>query len=243
MDMQAIKEEVRLELTGDVVDLELSDASLTKIVNKSLREIQRYIDTLSMVTVPFSKCIDVSDPDVFPYKVSAIVGVRRAEGYMVEANTENASTTMDPMYASQWQILSGLGRVTNLSDYAYNYASWNTILQIKNTTSTDLAFHFDKISNKLYINISSNLPETITILFIPRFDDVSQLTSDFWIDVLVRMAVAQTKIAVGRVRSKFKQSNALWVLDGDTLLQEGTTELSALRQELKDSTQLVYGID
>jgi hypothetical protein len=57
------------------------------------------------------------------------------------------------------------------------------------------------------------------------------------------MAVAQTKIAVGRVRSKFKQSNALWVLDGDTLLQEGTTELAALRQELKDSTQLVYGID
>lgn len=238
MDMQAIKDEVRLELTGDVVDLELSDASLTKIVNKSLREIQRYIDTLSMVTIPFSKCIDMSS-----YKVSAIVGVRRAEGYMVEANAENNSATMDPMYASQWQILSGLGNVHNLTDYAYNYASWNTILQIKNTTSTDLAFHFDKISNKLYINISSNLPETITVLFVPRFDDVSQITSDFWIDVLVRMAVAETKIAVGRVRSKFKQSNALWVLDGDTLLQEGTTELTALRQELKDGTQLVYGID
>jgi ribosomal protein L10 len=57
------------------------------------------------------------------------------------------------------------------------------------------------------------------------------------------MAVAQTKVAVGRVRSKFKQSNALWVLDGDSLLEEGKTELTNLRQELKDSTQLVYGID
>lgn len=238
MDMQAIKEEVRLELTGDVLDLELSDASLTKIVNKSLREIQRYIDTVALETVPFSKCIDVSN-----LKVSAVIGVRRSEGYMVEADAENATATMDPMYASQWQMLSGLGNLHNMTDYAYNYASWNTVLQIKNTTSTDLAFHFDKISNKLYINISSNLPESITIMYIPRFDDVSQITSDFWIDNLIRLAVANSKIAVGRVRSKFKQSNALWSLDGDILLQEGTTELTALREKLEASSQLVYGID
>lgn len=237
MDMQAIKEEIRFELTGDILDLELSDASLTKIVNKSLREVQRYIDTVAIVTVPFSKCIDLTD-----YKVSSVVGIRRSEGFMVESTEDNGGV-MDPMYASQWQILSGLGNVVNLTDYAYNFASWNTILQIKNTTSTDLAFHFDKLTNKLYVNVSSNLPKTITVLFIPRFDDVSQITSDFWIDVLVRMAAAESKIAVGRVRSKFKQSNALWTMDGDTLLQEGNTELTNLRQELKDSTQLVYGID
>ncbi len=237
MDMQAIKEEIRVNLTGDVVELELSDTSLTKIVNNCLREIQRYIDTIAVVTLPYSKCIDLSD-----YKISSVIGVRRSEGYMIEGDS-TGSAVMDPMYASQWQILSGLGNVTNLNDYAYNYASWNTLLQIKNTTSTDLAHYFDKITNKLYINISSNLPQTITVLYVPRFEDVSQITSDFWIDVLVRMAVAQTKIAVGRVRSKFKQSNALWVLDGDTLLQEGTTELNTLREELRSSTQLVYGID
>lgn len=236
MDMKAIKEEIQLKLTGDILDMELSDASLTKIVNSSLREIQRYIDTVTIVTIPYSKCIDMTE-----YKVSAVIGVRRSEGYMVESSDNKA--VMDPMYASQWQILSGLGNVRNLTDYAYNYASWNTILQIKNTTSTDLAFHYDKMSNKLYINVSSNLPETITVIYVPRFDDVSQITSDFWIDVLIRHAVAQTKIVVGRVRTKFKQSNALWVLDGDTLLQEGTTELAALREELRSSTQLVYGID
>lgn len=237
MDMQAIKDEVQLKLTGDVVEMELSDASLTKIINSSLREIQRYIDTIAVVTIPFTKCIDMT-----PYKVSSVIGVRRAVGYTSDTE-ETTAGLMDPMYASQWQILSGMGNVGYMTDYTYNYAAWNTLLQIKNTTSTDLASYFDKISNKLYINVSSNLPDKITILYIPRFDDVSQITSDFWIDVLIRMAVAQTKIAVGRVRSKFKQSNALWVLDGDTLLQEGITELTNLRQELKDSTQLVYGID
>lgn len=238
MDMQAIMDEVRFELTGDVLDLELSDASLVKIVNKSLREIQRYIDTIAIATIPFSKCIDVSG-----LNASSIIGVRRSEGFMVEANPEETTATMDPMYASQWQMLSGLGNMGNMTDYAYNYASWNTVLQIKNTTSTDLAFHFDKIKNQLYINVSSNLPESITVLYIPRFDDVSQITSDFWIDNLIRLATANAKIVVGRVRSKFKQSNALWSLDGDTLLQEGTAELTALREKLEASSQLVYGID
>jgi len=238
MDMEMLKNEIRLQLTGDVVDFELSDASLIKVINSSLREIQRYIDTFSLITVPFSKCIDME-----PYKVNSVIGVRRAEGFMAEADDNGNSVTMDPMYASQWQILSGLGNIYNMTDYAYNYASWSTISQIRNTTSTDLAHYFDKFKNQLYINVSTNLPKNITIIYIPRFDDVSQITSDFWQDVLVRLSVAQTKIVVGRVRTKFKQTNALWTLDGDTLLQEGTTELMNLRQELKDSTQLVYGID
>ena len=49
MDMQAIKDEIVLKLTGDVLDLELSDASLVKIINSSLREIQRYIKLLILL--------------------------------------------------------------------------------------------------------------------------------------------------------------------------------------------------
>ena len=63
MDMTAIMDEVRLKLTGDVVDLELSDASLIKIINSCLREVQRYIDTFGVITVPFKKCIDVIATD------------------------------------------------------------------------------------------------------------------------------------------------------------------------------------
>lgn len=238
MDMQAIIDEIRLALTGDVLDLELSDASLTKIVNKSLREVQRYIDTVAILTLPYSKCIDLST-----YRISAVIGIRRAEGYVASSETNTNSGVMDPMYASQWMILSGTGNVKNMTDYAYNYASWNTILQVRNTTSTDLAFFFDKPNSKLYVNVSSNLPSKITILYIPRFDNVEEVTSDFWIDVLVRMATAESKIAVGRIRTKFKQANAPWSLDGDTILAKGEEELAALRQELKDSTQLVYGQD
>lgn len=238
MDMQAIKEEILLKLTGDVTEFELTDSTLTRIVNSSLREVQRYIDTFKMITIPFKPCVDLSE-----YQVSSVVGVRRSEGYMVESEEQGSSATMDPLYASQWQLLSGMGNISYLNDYAHNYAAWNTLLQIRNTTSTDLAHFFDKTANKLYINVSSGAPDTVTVMYIPRFNDVSEITSDYWIDILVRMSVATAKITVGRVRTKFTQSNALYTLDGDKLLEEGTNELTNLRTELKADTQLVYGID
>lgn len=238
MDIQAIKDEIILKLTGDVTALELSDASLTKIINSALRETQRYIDTVKFLTIPYSKCVDMK-----PYKVNSVVKVMRAEGYLNAEQATESGMTLDPMYASQWQILTGTGNVANMQNYIYNLASWNTIMQIRNTTSTDMAHIYDKSEEKLYVNVSSNLPTKMTVMFIPRYDDVSQITSDFWIDVIVRMSVAIAKTTVGRVRSKFKQSNALWVMDGDALIEEGNAELTALRQELKDNTQLSYPYD
>lgn len=237
MDMQAIKDEVLLKLTGNVVSFELTDATLTMVVNSALREVQRYIDTFRFVTVPYARCIDVSE-----HNISSVIAIKRTEGYLV--STDNGSYGIsDPMYASYWQLFSTSGNIYNMSDFAYNYASWNTLSQIRNTISTDLSYYFEKSTNKLYVNVSTGQPKEITIMYIPQFKDVSEITSDFWIDVLVRMSVALAKITVGRVRTKFKQSNAPWVMDGDQILEEGNTELTNLRQELKDSTQLVYGID
>ena len=238
MDIQAIKDEIILKLTGDVTALELSDASLTKIINSALRETQRYIDTVKFITIPYSKCVDMK-----PYKVNSVIKVMRSEGYLNAEQATESGMTLDPMYASQWQILTGTGNVANMQNYIYNLASWNTIMQIRNTTSTDMAHLYDKSDEKLYVNISSNFPTKMTVMFIPRYDDVSQIQSDYWIDVIVRMSVAIAKTTVGRVRSKFKQSNALWSLDGDALIEEGNTELTNLRQELKDSTQLSYPYD
>jgi hypothetical protein len=72
---------------------------------------------------------------------------------------------------------------------------------------------------------------------------VEQITSDFWIDVLMRLSKALTKITLGRIRGRYTQSNALWVSDAPTMLQEGQTELTELRNYLQTNTQLLYAID
>lgn len=97
----------------------------------------------------------------------------------------------------------------NLQNYVMNYASYNTLLQVRNTMSTDLNFKEDKHANKLYINVSYDTISNITIEYIPIFKTVEQVTSDYWIDILQRYALALVKYGLGRVRTRFTQSNAL----------------------------------
>ena len=237
IDIQAYRDEIKLKLTGNVLDLELDDSTLDSLINSSLREIQRYIDTTKMVTIPYQACIDMSE-----YNVSSVSRVFRSEGYGVGESGTGEAISYDPMYMGMWQMMSGNGNLYNISDWSYNYAAWNTSLQIRNTLSTDLLFIYDKTGNKLYINCGFDHPQNITIEYVPRFNDVSEITSDFWIDMLINHATAQAKVTVGRIRSRFTQPNALWEQDTN-ILQEGLDELADLRGRMKEATYLQYPID
>lgn len=205
---------------------------------------QRYLSATSLITIPFSKCIDMSNiigPDGQPVKISSVSRVYRSKGF-VDNGSANTTAAVDPMYASQWQLLSGTGNLYNFQNYVYDYSAWNTLLQIRNTVSTDLAFRYDKASNKLYINIASNDPTNITVEYVPRYDSVEEVVSDYWIDILVKLAVAITKITLGRIRSRYIQSNALWQNDVN-ILQEGLDEYKEIQNYLQANLQLVYPID
>lgn len=238
MDMSAYVDEIKLALSANLLDLELEDSVFVSVVNSSLREVQRYIGTKSLITVPYSGCIDCKQ-----YKISSVTGIYRAESYMVSDNGEGYGSIQDPMYVAQWQMLAGNGGIYGINKFAANFAAWNEALQMRNTISTDLAYRYDKPSEKLYVNCAYDVPQAITIEYIPRFDDVSQITSDYWIDVLQRMSIAKAKIALGRVRSRFTISNALWAQDGETILAEGREELAAIRQYLQDNYMLSQSFD
>ena len=162
MQMQAYVDEIKLNLTGGVLHLEIDDATIMKIVNSALREVQRYIDTTVLETMPFQRCIDLN-----PRKINSVVQIYRAEGFT--SDTVSDSMLQDPMLVQQWQLLAGNGNVLSMTDYAMNYAAWSTSLQIRNTLSTDLAFRYDKNTNQLYINTSSGVPTLITVEYIPRY--------------------------------------------------------------------------
>lgn len=235
MDITAYRDEIKLRLTGGVLDTELTDDVLNRIINASLREIQRYICSTKVITIPFKRCIDLTE-----YKVNSVSRVMRTQGYATDNSTLSLT---DPMYVSQWQLLAGPGNLSNFQNYAYNYMTWNTLLQTRSASSTDLAFIFDKSTNQLYINTASDTPANITIMYVPRYDTVEDVKSDYWIDMICRLAVANAKVIVGRIRSKYTQSNALWTLDGEALLAEGNAELTELRNYLQTNTQLLYVVD
>lgn len=243
MDIAGYRDEIKLRLTGNLLELELDDPTIDKIIQAALRELQRYICSTKLITVPYKTCIDLSDindTNNVPIKVSSVSRVYRTES--VNSNSDTGQTFSDPLQLAQWQVLAGLGNMNQMQNYMYNYAAWSTTMQIRNTLSTDLAFRYDKDSNKIYINTTIGTPRDITIEYIPRFDDVKEIKSDYWIDILVRLCVALTKVTIGRIRTRYTQSNALWQQDTG-ILDEGNAELSELRQQLEQNSQLVYPID
>ena len=249
MTKQEYIEYVKFIVTGGRTRLEIPDETIGKFVDFSLQEIRRYLDETQLITVPFAKVIDLTDS-----MVSSVVKVYRTEGYTGDTTEGITTSEIDPMYAQQWMAFSSGGTMYNLNNYVLNYLAYNTLLQMKNTLSTELNFReilHDKghdLKNPtdkhlLYVNSSYDRPVNITIEYVPTYTEVEQITSDYWIDILKRLSVAHVKIALGRIRSKYTQSNAPWSLDGATMLQEGNEELKELREVLRTNSVLFYPVD
>lgn len=232
-----VVEEIKLELTGGLLDLEIEDVQIELAIKKALRELQRYWDESSFVTVPFESCIDLNK---YQLDSCAIVKVYRMTG-MGEGGSDITAMT-DPLYAQQFMIFSNAGTMFNLQDYVMNYAAWTTMCQTRNTISTDLSFREDKHNHKLYIN-SMSAPGYVTIEFIPKLNSVEDIQSDYWQDILVKLSTAIVKVVLGRIRTRFTQSNALWAQDGEKLLEEGNTELKELRELLRVNSNLIFAAD
>ena len=240
MRLEDIIDEIRLELTGYVLDMEITDETIVSVVKKALRELERFWDETTLITVPWASCIDL-EGDFFQEKVSSIVKVYRTEGI---GDASGGYTVMsDPVQVAQFAIFSNGGTMYNLNDYVMNYASYMTMNQIRNTMSTDMSFKEDRHNKKLYINRASSTPSMVTIEYIPKLTCVEDIQSDYWKDILIKYSVALTKIVLGRIRTRFTQSNALWTQDGDKILEEGNTELKELRELLRLNSNMIYIID
>lgn len=239
MKLDEVIDEIKLELTGQILDMEITDETIVQVVKKALRELERYFDESTMITCPFASCINL-DGEFFREKVSSIVKVYRSEG--MGESTEGLSVMTDPVYMAQFAIFSNGGTMYNLQDYIMNYASWMTLGKIRNTMSTELTFQEDRHNKKLYIN-NYQAPSMITIEYIPKLTSVEDIQSDYWIDILVRYCVALTKVVLGRIRTRFTQSNSLWVQDGEKILEEGNTELKELREVLRVNSNMVFLLD
>ena len=238
MKLEEILDELKIELTGYVLDMEIADETLVSIINKALRELTRYWDESKLITIPYASCIDL-DGEFFNERVSSIVKVYRTEGM---GDSGGVSVMNDPVQMAQFAIFSNGGTMYNLNDYVMNYASWMSMYQIKNTMSTDMSFREDRHNKKLYIN-NYNAPSMVTIEYIPKLKTVEDIQSDYWIDILIKYCVALTKVVLGRIRTRFTQTNALWTQDGEKILEEGNTELKELRERLTVNANMIYIID
>lgn len=221
-------EDIKISLGAPIVEVEIEEL-LGLLVDKAFREVSRFITETRFKTVTY-----VGAPiDTSVMKINTVIGLLRTSNPSRVADITDvyALSTLNVANASSTNVL--------LSDYLYR----TQMNQLKSTISTDLDFTYDKEDRKLYVNTFYPTPSALTIVYIPEFVDVSEVTEMYWINLIQRLALAFSKEALGRVRGKYELSSSLYKLDGDKLLSEGITERDAVRQELSDNNDLAFPMD
>ena len=219
-------EDIKISLGAPVVDLEVEEL-LGKLVDKAFREVKRYIVETRFLTLPYSDAgIDLTE-----YKVDSVIQIFRAK------NPNRVADFSDIYALSSVYNANTTSTSLLMSDYLYR----TQLHQLKSGMSTDLDFTYDKPI--LHIATFYPRPDKVTIAYIPDFQDVSEVKEQFWINYINRLALANTKEALGRVRGKYKLSSSLYSLDGDTLVSEGIAERDAIRAELNDISDVVFPMD
>lgn len=219
---------IKSRLGAPVVEVELDDNEIGVLVDDAFKEVSRYITETRFVTIPFANCIDISN-----CPINTVVQIFRTQNPSRVGNFTDiyALSTLNTANMSTTNLL--------LSDYLYR----TQVNQIKSTITTDLDFTFDKEGQKLYVSTFYPNPSKITLVYIPEFSDVSEVTEQYWINYIKRLSLARVKEAVGRVRSKYELSSSLYKLDGDRLVSEGIAEADAVISELNENSDICLPID
>lgn len=252
-------EELELKITGDILECELDSHNLERVVKSAIRELQRYYTEGVLINASFSPCIHLDKlvigtkiledgTEEKEYltkdKISSVTAVFRDRGLAVDSDSEGGHIGMtDPMQMAQWQLLGGMGNITGFQDATQNFMAYSTTQMLRNTLSTDMFFRYDRKSNCLYINASTGNPSNVCIEYIPVINRVEDIDSIYWLDMLMLLSMALVKVTLGRIRTKFTQSNSLWQNDGATILAEGQQELQDIREKLLANSNLFYPID
>lgn len=218
---------VKLQLGGSILDISI-EKDLPFIVEKvAFEELKNYMQTIHTMTTSFNTVINLKDKHVANVK------------YILRNRNNNVTITgMDTnlfVYQTQGQY--------GINQWAKDQITYNLMInQVRNTLSTDLDFNYDKVNEVLYVYAQYPIPPSITIGYVPEFQDVSEIYVPYWMNYLRRLSVAYAKEFEGRVRSKYTLNSASYNLDGDRLLSEAQQELSAIREELNGNVNIMHTI-
>ena len=230
MTMSEIVEQVSFMLGLSASD-NVEDVQPEKAVQIAFRELKRYMKTLVDKTVPFSTRLDLVK-----------LGITTKNVLNVQAAKPRIGLTMSSIdsgnvfqVAASTNVYSSVGNTTSIN--IDPIMTEMAMAQVRNTLSTDFQWKYDVHNQVVYCTHRDPKPQSVTIRYVPDYQDVSEIISNTWQDYLIRLSEAYMKLSLGRARSKYRVEGSNVSLDGETLLQEANDQLAQIRQELDTKKQ------
>ena len=225
MTMDEIVNQVSF-LLGFPANKNVEGLQIEQAVLVAFRELKRYIRTPVDKTVSYSPRLDLKKLDIHTNTVLSVFAAIPRIGLTL--NTIDAGNVFQVAAAVNTYSMIGNTTSLNIDPIMTEMA----MAQVRNTLGTDFQWTWDRQNEVIYCAHRDPRPAVVTIRYVPDYQDVSEVKGNTYIDYLVRMSVANMKIALGRTRSKYTIEGSNVSLDGDTLLTEGNAELETIRSEL-----------
>ena len=221
-------------LGGSVVDIELED-DIGKFIDLALFKVQPYINSTKFMTLPLQPVIDLKNKGV--YSVTTVYSGAIPVNTGVSSSLTDGSLLFGTSYANAFDPMIGIGSVDSIAISLLT----NQVITTATGSSTEIDFIYK--DRKLYVNQVNLSATEITIEYVPMYEFVDDVTDPYWCHYILNIAIALTKIALGRARGKYRISNLSYEMDSDTLISEGNTELETLMNELRESNDTFYILD
>lgn len=202
------------------IEQELEPGIDTKILFMAFRELKRHMREYASLTVSYAQRVSLEK-----YRVKDLIEVRRATtppGLGVGSPTGSVFASLAGMVP-----IGGSAVVQPYLDY---YTETMLVQTIKNTISKDLQWNYDAQNKLLYVSANLPYPAQITIIFIPEYEGPEDIKTSYWQDWMRRLAIAHLKVYVGQKRSKMTIPGSPVQLNGNTILEEGLSELKEMRE-------------
>ena len=191
MTLAEYTDEIMFSLGGigdNSVEIEIGESGIVRCINRAFREVKQYVTTPAYMTLPFGArengigcTINLKDKNVY-----SVINVMRPDSY-----NSLSMNTLDV-----FGLNLTYSAITNMDAYA------NRMLRLQqlNTISTDLDFIWDAHTKELSVTMNPPFTNAITIQYIPDYKDVEEITEVFWMDIILRLATAYAKQAIGRIK-------------------------------------------
>lgn len=200
---------------------------INRSVLSAFRELKKYMKGPAYKTVPYSTRLDLVALGIDTNLVMNVKPARPRLGLSL-GSIDSGNVFQLAASVNSQNMIGNTSRL-NLDPVISELA----MAQVRNTLSTDFQFRYDKLNQVIYCTHKDPKPAQVTIVYKPKFTDVSEIDSDEWQDYLIRLATARTKIVLGRVRSKYRVEGSNVSNDGELMLSEGNAELDKLMEELE----------
>lgn len=225
MKMQEYVNKISFSL-GMPANENIEGVSIPEAVNLAFMEIKEYMETPVNKTVPYQTRIDLKKVGIVTTKIIYVQPAYPRIGLTL--GTIDSGNVFQ--VAASVNIYNGIGNTSTLN--INPIVTEMAMAQVRNTLSTDFQWSYDQFNQVVYCAHKDPRPTVVTIKYVPDLQDVSEIVDNTYINYVYRLALAHTKVALGRSRSKYTIEGSNVSLDGEQILSEGNTELETIRNEL-----------